>query len=149
MSQSTWPVGLRRVAWLVVAGALIASAQLVYYLVVEPAFLDPAQGLQGTYAVLVCLLYWASVFALLRADQRGFVLGTAALATVSDFATLQLVGASLSYIVRGRAEATLLRQLPYLAWNLFVLLLFAAVLAYLVRYRLTVDTRGDHGTPAP
>lgn len=128
---------------------LVATFQVVYFLVGRYP-LDPASTTRGTYAAVTHPLLLLAIVAFLRKAYRFFVLGTIVLATVHAFVSLHYLASTVSIIgwllsVNSSLGDALVREGPYIAWNLLALTAWVLVAAYLTRSYVLVPAGG----PAP
>lgn len=142
-----WPGPLRAIFWLSVSGLFIGAGQLFFFVVVRED-LGPPPTLQGTYAVVAYAANLVIVFAGLRGRRRPFVLATLATALLTSFVTVHFLTETLS----GWSDAPareVVRELPYVAWNLAVVVTAVVIVVHLVSTHVVVTGERPADRPSP
>ena len=144
-----WPAALRAIFWLSVSGLFIGAGQLFFFVFVRED-LGPPPTLQGTYALVAYAMNLAIFVSGLRGRRRPFVLSTLAAALLALFVTTHFLVVTLSgWFDAPRSEVV--RELPYVAWNLAVVVTAAVIVVHLVSTHVVVtgERTGDRPSPLP
>jgi hypothetical protein len=134
-----------------VSGLIIGTGQLVYFAVVRED-LGPPPTLQGTYAVVACALNLVIFFSGLGSRRRAFVLSTLAAAFLALFVTAHFLAVTLSgWFASPLDPGDWVREVPYVAWNLAVVVTAAVIVLHLVSTHVAVtgERLGDRPSPLP
>lgn len=143
---ASWPSGLRALLWASAVGLVIEAAQLYVFGIVRGE-LGPPPSLQGMSALVGLVLGIVIVATGFWAKRRAFVLVAHAKAVLWLFVTGVFFASTLGdWFAFGFSRAGVAEQMPYLAWNLVVVIIAGVVLWYLVSSQLIVadeDARSE------
>lgn len=145
--RDEWPKGLRVLRWLSVLGLVLATVQLFHF-IVNRGELGPPITFQGSHALANYVLTVAAVVTGLRWKRRPFVLILFASCVTHSFVTSFYVMSMVSgwneeqRTTSLSVREVLVRDAPYLLWNLCVIGLALVVLRYLLSNHVRVVGSG-------